>query len=122
MASGTIKKYADGADSSWIELTDTRIIGKLVYRKIGDIFQIKSNGWTKLAEDLPSGATRIIANIPDDGYRPGIMIGLVYINAVGIGVFKIESGNIAILNCLSQTMIGGSSGNQFMINTTGFFA
>lgn len=126
MASGSIPKYADGNDSGWIDLTDSAITGKLVYRKIGNVFQIKSSGWNRLTgNNLASGSYRTIATIPNDGYRPSLLIGYIYINTspIGIGVLKIENGVITIVNGSTVAMTGGgSSGTGFMINATGFFS
>jgi len=98
MASTTIKKYMDGTDSGWQELTDaTKFTGKIYYRKIGNLVEISSNSLT-LVDELTSASGITIATLPE-GYRPaklsvvvaGCTYDLVYAryNTNGnIGIFK----------------------------------
>ena len=87
MASGTIKKYADGTDSGWLEWNGTAqtsdpFVGTIRYRKIGSIVQICFTSLTlkQATSDnnidlgtMPSGWSRpaYAATIPTRIYQSG---------------------------------------------------
>lgn len=110
MASGTINKYMDGTDSGWKSLTSATYTGTLRYRRIGDIFQIKNNGWIKLANDLASGSAILLATIPEED-RVGSLFGNAYWNSSPYPILavKIESGQVRLYNSSSVTITANTN-------------
>lgn len=122
MASGTIQKYADGTDSGWIDLTDSdHFDGKMIYRKTGNIFQLKSSGWNKAKAQINAGGYYTLATIPSVDRPTGILIGFAYVNAspFPLVTIKVESGAITLFNSSSTNITTSTS---FSISAIGFFS
>ena len=114
---------ATAADSGWIELTNSSVFdGKLLYRKVGNLFQIKNSTWIKLKAQLNAGGnSRTLAQIPSTDYRPSATAGCFYVNSspYPIGAVKIESGNVVLYNC-SDTNITTSM--SILLNVVTYMA
>lgn len=110
MATGTIKKFMDGTDSGWKTLTSDTYTGTLRYRKIGNIFQIKNNGWIRLVSDLAAGGTILLVTIPEED-RVATLFGIAYWNSSPFPILavKIESGQVRLYNSSSVTITANTN-------------
>jgi hypothetical protein len=101
MANGTFNKYADGSDSTWIEIKHANITGSINLRRIGNIVNIFAFNLT-LTNDFSSGNYITIGKVPND-CRPYSQINFPAGNSAKFGQLRVgAAGDIYFFRPISN--------------------
>lgn len=121
MASGVIKKFMDGTDSGWKELTKESDWsgGAIYYKRLGNVFLMRNSAWATCNNDISAKSSSLIGTINAADRPNGAIVGYAIQNGNGnpLRTVKIENGQVRLYNSESTAI---STETQFLLNVIVF--
>lgn len=120
MASGTINKYADGTDTTWVPIEDASYVSSPIYiRKIGSIVNIYATN-LRLATDLSDKLYRTLGTKLLKDYAPSGIVSIWAGSLTKMGQIRISNdGSVNFFRpSAAETWKGGTNGDAITFSAT----